>query len=271
MKHGSLGVVRGADAARFTPLHRGGSGPPLVCLHGFTDTWRTWELVLPELERHHDVLAPTLVGHAGGPPLVGEVTRTLLPDAIERAMDDAGFETAHIVGNSLGGYLALQLAVRGRARSVVALAPGGGWAEGDESYRETLDFFAALQQAGQGDRAARGGAPGPRRRAAGARRSHRGELRAHSCRAARPPDARRRGVRRRRADGRVRQARGLPARRGADRLPGAGGVGHGGQAPRPGRPPPFATATTGSRMPTGSCSRASATARSSTSRSRPRG
>lgn len=28
----------------FTPSHRGGSGPPLVCLHGFTDTWRTWEL-----------------------------------------------------------------------------------------------------------------------------------------------------------------------------------------------------------------------------------
>ena len=39
-------------------------------------------------------------------------------------MDEAGFETAHIVGNSLGGYLALQLAARGRARSVVALAPG---------------------------------------------------------------------------------------------------------------------------------------------------
>ena len=49
----------------FTPAHRGGSGTPLVCLHGFTDTWRTWELVLPALERHHDVLAPTLPGHAG--------------------------------------------------------------------------------------------------------------------------------------------------------------------------------------------------------------
>jgi pimeloyl-ACP methyl ester carboxylesterase len=49
----------------FTAAHRAGSGPPLVCLHGFTDTWRTWELVLPTLERHHDVLAPTLIGHAG--------------------------------------------------------------------------------------------------------------------------------------------------------------------------------------------------------------
>jgi pimeloyl-ACP methyl ester carboxylesterase len=61
------------------------------------------------------VLAPTLPGHAGGPPLDGEVTDALIPDAIERAMDEAGFETAHIVGNSLGGYVALQLAARGRA------------------------------------------------------------------------------------------------------------------------------------------------------------
>jgi hypothetical protein len=43
----------------FTRSHRRGSGQPLVCLHGFTGTWRTWELVLPVLERHHDVLAPT--------------------------------------------------------------------------------------------------------------------------------------------------------------------------------------------------------------------
>ena len=130
----------------FTPFHRGGSGPPLVLIHGFVDCWRTWDLVLPELERHHDVLAPALVGHAGGPPLTGEVTRTLLADALERAMDDAGFETAHIAGNSLGGYLALQLAARGRARSVVALAPAGGWAGGDDSYKETLDFFPELVQ-----------------------------------------------------------------------------------------------------------------------------
>jgi pimeloyl-ACP methyl ester carboxylesterase len=40
-----------------------------VLVHGFTDTWRTWQLVLPALARHHDVLAPTLPGHAGGPPL----------------------------------------------------------------------------------------------------------------------------------------------------------------------------------------------------------
>jgi len=130
----------------FTPAHRGGAGEPLVLLHGFIDTWRTWELVLPALERRHDVLAPTLPGHAGGPPLTGRATHAVLADAVERAMDEAGFETAHIVGNSLGGYLALQLAARGRADTVVALAPAGGWARGDESFREALEFFAATQE-----------------------------------------------------------------------------------------------------------------------------
>lgn len=133
-------------SSTFTPAHRGGSGAPLVCLHGFTGTWRAWELVLPMLERHHDVLAPTLLGHAGGPPIDGEASPELVADAVERAMDDAGFATAHIAGNSLGGYVALQLAARGRARSVVALAPAGGWARGDESYRKTADFFATLQE-----------------------------------------------------------------------------------------------------------------------------
>ncbi len=140
-----LASVAAVDS-RFTPSHRGGSGPPLVCLHGFTDTWRTWELVLPALERRHDVLAPTLAGHAGGPPLDDPVSDRLLADAVERAMDDAGFETAHVVGNSLGGYVAFQLAARGRARSVVALAPAGGWAEGDDSFRDALDHFATMQE-----------------------------------------------------------------------------------------------------------------------------
>jgi pimeloyl-ACP methyl ester carboxylesterase len=115
-----------------------------VCLHGFTDTWRSWELVLPALERRHDVLAVTLAGHAGGPPLDGEPGDAALADAVERAMDEAGMPTAHIAGNSLGGYVALHLAARGRARSVVAFAPAGGWAPGDDGARTTLAHFREL-------------------------------------------------------------------------------------------------------------------------------
>jgi pimeloyl-ACP methyl ester carboxylesterase len=110
----------------------------MVCLHGFMDTWRSWELVLPMLGRRHDVLAVTLPGHAGGPPLDGSLTTIAFIDAVEHAMDDAGLEIAHLVGNSLGGYVALQLAARGRAVSVVALAPAGGWARGDRSYENLL-------------------------------------------------------------------------------------------------------------------------------------
>jgi pimeloyl-ACP methyl ester carboxylesterase len=132
--------------APFTPLHRGGAGPPLVCLHGFMDSWRVWELVLPALERRHDVLAPTLAGHAGGPPIGERFSEAVVLDAVERAMDEAGFETAHLIGNSLGGYAALALATRGRARSVVAFAPAGGWARGAGSFAELLRFQLGLQR-----------------------------------------------------------------------------------------------------------------------------
>lgn len=141
-----MGMSPGAAATdSFTRSHRGGSGSPLVCLHGFTDTWRSWELVLPKLESRHDVLALTLAGHAGGPPIDDQIDDAALVDAVQRAMDDAGFETAHLVGNSLGGYIALLLAARGRAQTVVALAPAGGWALGDQSYRDTLGFFETMQ------------------------------------------------------------------------------------------------------------------------------
>jgi pimeloyl-ACP methyl ester carboxylesterase len=104
-----------------------------------------WELVLPALQRRHDVLALTLPGHAGGPRVPGSVSDDTLPDAIERSMDEAGFERAHLVGNSLGGFLALQLAARGRAVSAVALAPAGGWAEKDAAFHRMLDSFLELR------------------------------------------------------------------------------------------------------------------------------
>lgn len=123
----------------------------MVCLHGFMETWRTWELVLGALERHHDVLALTLPGHAGGPPFERAAGQAGMVDAVERAMDDVGFETAHLVGNSLGGFVALNLATRGRARSVVALAPAGGWERDGAFYpaiaRRQAEMHRGLQSA----------------------------------------------------------------------------------------------------------------------------
>ncbi|HWF34297.1 MAG TPA: alpha/beta fold hydrolase [Solirubrobacteraceae bacterium] len=113
-------------------FHLGGSGEPLVLLHGFTDTWRAWTPVLPMLERHHTVFAPNLPGHFGGEPFAAG-TRISIPtslDMIERQLDAHGIERAHFAGSSLGGWLALELAGRGRALSVVGLCPAGCWERG---------------------------------------------------------------------------------------------------------------------------------------------
>lgn len=112
---------------------RGGSGEPMVLIHGITDTWRTWELMLPLVEPHHDTLAITLLGHSGGRGLSapGKATLAELADEAERDMDGAGMEKAHLVGNSLGGWIVLELAARGRALSVVGLSPAGGWDPGN--------------------------------------------------------------------------------------------------------------------------------------------
>ncbi|MFE6926115.1 alpha/beta fold hydrolase [Nocardia sp. NPDC057663] len=116
------------NSAKRTPLehYRGGSGEPLLLLHGATSSWRCWESMLPDLVGCYDVLAPNLPGHAGQPGLK-PFTIERAADALEILMDEAGFATAHIAGNSLGGWLAMELARRGRARSVVLLSPAGGW------------------------------------------------------------------------------------------------------------------------------------------------
>src|SRR5688500_9054783 len=104
---------------------RAGHGEPLVLIHGFTATWRCWAPLIADLVPRFDVLAPTLAGHDGGPVHPGDVPMTIAGAAelFERELDAQGIDTAHLVGNSLGGALAVELARRGRARSVIALAP----------------------------------------------------------------------------------------------------------------------------------------------------
>jgi pimeloyl-ACP methyl ester carboxylesterase len=68
-----------------------------------------------------------------------------MADGVERAMDAAGIGLADLAGNSLGGHVALQLAARGRARSVVALAPAGGWAADDPLPAGLTEHFLAMR------------------------------------------------------------------------------------------------------------------------------
>jgi pimeloyl-ACP methyl ester carboxylesterase len=114
------------DAPRLD-LHRGGAGEPLVLVHGLGHTWRGWKPMLPLLEPRFDVLAVDLPGFGHSPPLPHglEPTAEALADSVEREMDAAGFDTAHVAGNSLGGWIALELGRRRRARTVTAISPLG--------------------------------------------------------------------------------------------------------------------------------------------------
>jgi pimeloyl-ACP methyl ester carboxylesterase len=124
-------------------LYRAGSGEQLLLLHGFTGAWHHWRPVLGELVARYEVVAPTLAGHDGGPPYTvdGPITFTAATDSLERQMDELGVEVPHVVGNSMGGAFALELAKRGRARSVVAIAPAGGWTDGDGEARRLSRLF----------------------------------------------------------------------------------------------------------------------------------
>jgi pimeloyl-ACP methyl ester carboxylesterase len=126
-------------------LYRAGEGEAVVLLHGFTGHWRHWKPVLADLAARYEVIAPTLSGHHGGPAYPSGMRLDKVADAgdsLERHLDELGVGTAHFVGNSMGGSLALELAKRGRARSVVAFSPGGGWELGGPEPQRIARFFA---------------------------------------------------------------------------------------------------------------------------------
>jgi pimeloyl-ACP methyl ester carboxylesterase len=89
---------------------------------------RMWQDVAPLLGSDYEVIAPTALGHSGGPAsLERPVGNRHIADAAERQMDELSLGRAHLVGNSMGGWMALELARRGRALSVCAISPAGMW------------------------------------------------------------------------------------------------------------------------------------------------
>jgi len=123
---------------------------PIVLLHGATSSAKVWEPLLPTLSAQRRVFAPTLAGHRGGPPLPTAPTGVVgrIVDAMCQQLDEAAIDTAHIVGNSLGGWVALELARRGRAQSVLALSPAGAW-RAPRDLRRLLILFRAAAALGR--------------------------------------------------------------------------------------------------------------------------
>ncbi|WP_257326094.1 alpha/beta fold hydrolase [Pseudoalteromonas rhizosphaerae] len=104
-----------------------GSGEALVLLHGVTSSCKAWKNVIPTLSQSYTVYAFTALGHRGTAPLTGKIEIRDVIDDIERQLDQHQLDKPHIVGNSMGGWVAIELAKRGRAQSVCALSPAGCW------------------------------------------------------------------------------------------------------------------------------------------------
>ena len=108
---------------------RRGDGEPLVLIHPLGGELVVWEPLLDLLARERDVIAVDLPGFGGSAPLSNGARPTpqLLAGSVGAFLDQLGIERAHVAGNSLGGWVALELARAGRALSVAGLSTAGLW------------------------------------------------------------------------------------------------------------------------------------------------
>ncbi len=120
--------------------HRTGSGPTLVLIHGIGHHWQGWEPVIDRLATERDVIAIDLPGF-GESPMPPDRTPAgagPLTDLVTDFLDDLGLEHPHVAGNSLGGWISLELAKRGRVASATGLSPAGFHNRLEAIYQLTL-------------------------------------------------------------------------------------------------------------------------------------
>ena len=108
---------------------RKGSGEPLLLLHGLGGSTAVWGPVIEPLARERDVLAIDLPGFGVAAPLAAgvEPSAVNLAAAVHETCAELGFERPHVAGNSLGGWVALEMGRAGWAASVTAISPAGLW------------------------------------------------------------------------------------------------------------------------------------------------
>jgi pimeloyl-ACP methyl ester carboxylesterase len=93
-----------------------GTGPPLVLLHGAGDNALDWKWVLPALARTHRVYAPDLPGSPDSARPAADYSPAFFERFVANLLDALGIEGAVVAGNSLGGLVALRLALSEPAR-----------------------------------------------------------------------------------------------------------------------------------------------------------
>jgi pimeloyl-ACP methyl ester carboxylesterase len=104
--------------------------PPVILLHGYGDTADCWRRVLPALQRHRRVIAIDTppFGRSGNPPAPFEDNLVdCYTEFFPALFEELGIGTAALVGHSMGGAMALTLALEepSRVERLVLIAPAG--------------------------------------------------------------------------------------------------------------------------------------------------
>ncbi len=107
-----------------------GEGEPLLCIHGLGATKASFLPTVSALAEHHRVIAIDLPGFGDSvKPLRAPYDAQYFAKSVLSVMDAMGLERAHLAGNSMGGRVALEVALRApdRVGRVVLLAPALAW------------------------------------------------------------------------------------------------------------------------------------------------
>jgi pimeloyl-ACP methyl ester carboxylesterase len=119
---------------------RAGTGEPVLLLHGITHRRQGWDRVVPLIAHEREAIAVDMPDHGESPALPDDYRGDIAPltDAVEAFCATEGIERPHVVGNSMGGLVALDLAARGSVRSAVALSPAGFWSTPERLYARAV-------------------------------------------------------------------------------------------------------------------------------------
>jgi len=107
-----------------------GSGETLLLIHGMGSGSSAWKLITPTLAKSFKVVSVDLPGHGGSAYDRGQAMDPhSLAISIHEQMQKHGYEKFHVVGNSFGGWIALEMAASfpQTIESITAIAPAGLW------------------------------------------------------------------------------------------------------------------------------------------------
>jgi len=135
-----------AGGRRIRRLKAGSGGTPLLMIHGFGADHTTWMFNQADLSADYEVHAIDLPGHGGSEKHVGDGSVEALAEAVLAYMDAEGLDSAHLVGHSLGGAIAVEIAATApaRAAALTLVAPSGF---GTEIAQDFIDGFIGESRA----------------------------------------------------------------------------------------------------------------------------